>query len=301
MTNNLFTEKSIFPMLISERREPFNNPDWIYELKLDGCRCIAYIERGRVVLRNKRNMNLLPRFMELQYIDKQIRGKCVLDGELVVMYKGRPDFYRLQRRTILTDRLQIELETNRFPASFIAYDCLQSGDKVLLQTPLMERKAILQSFIDENERFSYTRYVQEQGIELFELTRKEELEGVVAKRANSLYYPGKRSKEWIKFKHLIDKEYIICGYKQGKPTSLILGEYINGNLVYAGAVSFGVRREILSILKKDCCPFLDKNISGSSHIVWCKPEHVCVVNYMPNTKDALRQPVFKGIKADHTL
>lgn len=300
MINNLFMDKSISPMLISERKEPFNDPNWIYELKLDGCRCIAYIERGRVVLRNKRNMDLLPRFMELQNIDRQISDKCVLDGELVVMYKNKPDFYRLQRRTILTDRLQMELEINRFPATFIAYDCLQVGNKSLLQSPLMERKDILQSLISENKQFSYTRYVKEQGIQLYKLTEEQELEGVVAKRADSLYYPGKRSKEWIKFKRLTDKEFVICGYKPGKPTSLILGEFRNGKLMYAGVVSFGVQREILRILNKDCCPFKE-DIPGSSRIIWCKPEHICVVNYMPNTRDSLRQPVFKGIRNDYTL
>ena len=300
MINNLFTDKSISPMLISERKEPFNDPNWIYELKLDGCRCIAYIEHGRVVLRNKRNMDLLPRFMELENIDRQISDKCVLDGELVVMCKNKPDFYRLQRRTILTDRLQMELEINRFPATFIAYDCLQVGNKSLLQSPLMERKDILQSLISENKQFSHTRYVKEQGIQLYKLTEEQELEGVVAKRADSLYYPGKRSKEWIKFKHLTDKEFVICGYKPGKPTSLILGEFRNGKLMYAGAVSFGVQREILRILDKDCCPFKE-DIPGSSRIIWCKPEHICVVNYMPNTRDSLRQPVFKGIRNNYTL
>lgn len=303
MTDNLFMEKSLAPMLTSERKEPFNDPDWIYELKLDGCRCIAYIEHGKVVLRNKRNMDLLPRFAELKDIDRQIRAKCVLDGELVVMQNGKPDFYRLQKRTILTDRLQMKLEMERFPAAFIAYDCLQIKDRVLLQSPLMERKSILQSLIDENTRFSYSRYIKEDGIGLFELTGREQLEGVVAKRAESLYYPGKRSKEWIKFKHLTDKEYIICGYKPGKPVTLILGEYKDGKLLYTGAVSFGVRKEILTILKKDCCPFEEyiPDIPGSSHIIWCKPEHICVVNYMPNTKDALRQPVFKGIRDDYTF
>lgn len=298
MINNLFMDKSISPMLISERKEPFNDPNWIYELKLDGCRCIAYIEHGRVVLRNKRNMDLLPRFMELQNIDRQISDKCVLDGELVVMYKNKPDFYRLQRRTILTDKLQMELEINRFPASFIAYDCLQVGNKSLLQSPLMERKDILQSLISENKQFSHTRYVKERGIQLYKLTEEQELEGVVAKRTDSLYYPGKRSREWIKFKRLADKEFVICGYKLGKPTSLILGEFRNGKLMYAGVVSFGVQREILRILNRDYCPFKE-DIPGSSRIIWCKPEHICVVNYMPNTKDTLRQPVFKGIKTNY--
>ena len=93
---DLFQDKNISPMLIAQMQEPFDDPEWIYELKLDGCRCVAYLEKENVVLRNKRNMELLPRFMELKDIYKQANTPCILDGELVVMVKGVPDFYELQ-------------------------------------------------------------------------------------------------------------------------------------------------------------------------------------------------------------
>lgn len=101
---NLFAEKNIAPMLIAQMQDPFDDPEWIYELKLDGCRCIAYLEKDRVILRNKRNMELLPRFMELKDIYKQAKDRCILDGELVVMVGGVPDFYELQKRTMLTNK-----------------------------------------------------------------------------------------------------------------------------------------------------------------------------------------------------
>ncbi len=294
---DLFQDKNISPMLIAQMQEPFDNPEWIYELKLDGCRCIAYLEHDRVILRNKRNMELLPRFLELQDIHQQVRDRCILDGELVVMVAGVPDFYELQKRTLLTSRTRTQLEARRFPASFVAYDCLQAGKRVLLDVPLIERKQILQELVSENERIAVSRYIQEKGTQLFELTVEKELEGVVAKKTSSFYYQGKRTKDWIKFKRMADKDFIICGYEQGQMVSLILGEYQNGELVYAGTVSWGVRREIIQVLKEGKCPF-QNNKALDGNIVWCKPEKVCIVEYMPNTLNALRQPVFKGIRDD---
>ncbi len=294
---DLFQDKNISPMLIAQMQEPFDDPEWIYELKLDGLRCIAYLEKDKVILRNKRNMELLPRFIELKDIYKQVTDRCILDGELVVMVNGVPDFYELQKRTMLTSKTRIGLEAARLPASFVAYDCLQAGDKVLLDVPLMERKQILKKLVQENERMAISRYIPEKGTQLFQLTVEKELEGVVAKKASSLYYQGKRTKDWIKFKRMADKDFLICGYEPGKVISLILGEYQNGELVYAGTVSWGVRREVIKVLTKGNCPFRE-NVKPDGDIVWCKPEKTCIVEYMPNTLDALRQPVFKGIRDD---
>ena len=298
---DLFQDKNISPMLIAQMQEPFDDPEWIYELKLDGCRCIAYLEDNGVILRNKRNMELLPRFPELSGIHKSAKKRCVLDGELVVMVNGVPDFYELQKRTLLTSRTRIELGANRLPASFVEYDCLQVENRVLLNTPLLERKEILQNLIEENERIAVSRYIPEKGMQLFALTVEKELEGVVAKKASSLYYQGKRTKDWVKFKRMADKDFIICGYEYnsgpGKMASLILGEYQDSELVYAGTVSWGVRREVLRALTKGVCSFRE-GIELDGNIVWCKPEKTCIVEYMPNTQDALRQPVFKGIRDD---
>lgn len=294
---DLFCEKNIAPMLIAQTQEPFNDPDWIYELKLDGCRCIAYLEKDRTILHNKRNMELLPRFPELKDVHTTVTDRCILDGELVVLINGVPEFYELQKRTLMTNPVKISLAAGRLPASFVAYDCLQIRDKNLLDVPLMERKNILRQLVRENERIAVSRYIEEKGEEFYALTVQKELEGVVAKRKNSLYYQGKRTKDWIKFKRMADKEFVICGYEPGQMTSLILGEYQNGELSYAGTVTMGVRRETTRILQKGPCPFTVIP-QGKEKAVWCKPEFVGSVEYMPNTMDALRQPVFKGIRDD---
>ena len=297
---DLFAEKNVSPMLIAEMKDAFDDPDWIYELKLDGCRCVAYLEEGKVTLRNKRNMELLPRFPELTQIHKQAKKRCILDGELVVVSGGKPDFYELQKRTLMSDRFKIELGAVKLPASFIAYDCLQVGERVLLDVPLMERKDILADLIVENDRFAVSRYIPEKGIDLFRMTVQQELEGVVAKRMDSLYHMGKRTKDWIKFKRMADEDFVICGYVPGKMPSLILGEVVDEELKYAGTVTMGERREDLKYLKKGACPFRDRP-KGKGEIVWCVPEMVCTVEYMPNTKDALRQPVYKGIRGAYPV
>lgn len=294
---DLFQEKNIAPMLIAQMQEPFDSPDWIYELKLDGCRCVAYLEEGKTVLRNKRNMELLPRFPELTGIHKQAGKRCILDGELVVMVNGIPDFYELQKRTLLTNQVKIKLGAERLPASFVAYDCLQVEDRILYDVPLMERKQILQEAVCEAERMAISRYIQEKGTALFQLTVQQQLEGVVAKKQTSLYYPGKRTKDWIKFKRMADKDFVICGYEMRKMNSMILGEYKEGILQYAGTVTMGVRQDTIRMLKKAECPFSGLP-HGKEHAIWCRPEYVCTVEYMPNTLDVLRQPFFKGIRDD---
>ena len=197
----------------------------------------------------------------------------------------------------MSDRFKIELGAAKLPASFIAYDCLQVGDRILLDVPLMERKGILADLIAEDGRFAVSRFIPEKGINLFQMTVQQELEGVVAKRKNSLYHMGKRTRDWIKFKWMADEDFVICGYVSGKMPSLILGEVVSGELKYAGTVTMGVRREDLKYLKKGACPLKDRP-KEKAEIVWCIPEMVCTVEYMPNTKDALRQPVFKGIRSD---
>jgi len=296
---DLFEEKEIKPMLIKDMMDPFNSNEWIYELKLDGIRCIAYLDDSETDLRNKRNMKLLPKFPELEMIHQQIKGKCILDGELIILKDNVPDFYELQRRTLLTDRFKIQLSNNKYPASFVAYDIIYYGNKVVTDLPLIERKQILRDALVENKTIAVSRFIEEKGIELFNIADQHKLEGVVAKRKDSKYYFDKRTKDWVKFKRMADEDYVICGYSKSKNT-LILGQYEGETLIYKGSVSFGVNQELLKLFKRkktNDMPF--KSIpSGKEDVIWLEPTLVCVVEYMPNTKDSLRQPVFKSIRDD---
>ena len=296
---DLFEEKNIKPMLISEMTDPFNDPNWIYELKLDGIRCIAYLDKD-TELRNKRNDRLLPRVPELNNIYKNAKERCILDGELVILKNGVPDFFELQRRSLTTNKFKIQLSSENFPACFVAYDILYRKDIPLDQLPLIERKKILSDTIDENPILAISRFIPEKGIELFALAKSQRLEGVIAKKSNSKYYFDKRTKEWIKFKFLADQDFVVCGYiiKEKGITSVILGQYSGSELIYQGHVTFGVKYGDLKKLETmQHSPFL-LTPPGNEKAIWLKPSLVCVVQYMPNEKGSLRQPVFKGFRED---
>ena len=298
----LFEEKSVSPMLIAQMQEPFNDDGWIYELKLDGCRCIGYFGQNGTCLRNKRNMELLPRFPELKGLHRSVSERTVLDGELVVLRDGVPDFFELQRRTLLTDRFKIEMAAARHPASFVAYDCLCKDGRSIMDRPLLERKEALQSSVREDSLIAISRYIPTDGIGLFRAADERELEGVVAKRAASLYYPGRRTKDWIKFKRMADEEFVVCGYirKNSRTFSIILGKYHNGSYLYQGHVTLGITKENTRQLRESgIMPFAAIPAgAGNESAVWVRPDRVCTVEYMPNTKDSLRQAVFKGFRTD---
>ena len=296
----LYENRGASPMLIAHQMEAFDDPDWIYELKMDGFRCLAYIDKDNVDFRNKRNMQMLPKFPELAEVYKNVNEKCILDGEIVVLAGGVPDFYRLQKRTMLTDRFKIEMEAERFPASFVAFDCIYQRNQELVFQSLMERKHKLSTMVTENDRIAVSRYIEKEGTALYQAAEARELEGVVSKRKKSLYFMGKRTKDWVKFKRMADEEFIVAGYIQkGERTfSLVLAKYRPGSLVYKGHVTSGVTKDTVAQLEETGRNPFRMLPTGNERTVWVEPSQVCVVEYMPNTLHSLRQPVFKGFRDD---
>jgi len=177
---DIFKSKNIKPMLIEEMQEAFDSLDYIFELKLDGIRCLAYLDESGVDLRNKRNLRVLSIYPELTDINKQVKKRCILDGELVVMKDGKPDFSEMQRRSLMTNKFRIELSAAKLPVSFIAYDILYLQDKQITDLPLIDRKKLLQKTVKENEKLAISRYIEENGIDLYALTVKENLECIDA-------------------------------------------------------------------------------------------------------------------------
>ena len=289
-------------MLLTERNEPFNSPDFIYELKLDGIRTIIYVDEESIEIRNKRNMRLNQTYPELSDIWKQVKQRCILDGEIIAVKEGKPDFYSLQKRAMMTNNAKIEFASHLHPASFTAYDILYIGSEQITDKPLLERKVILNENVIENEKIIVSRYISEKGVELFNAAVTKDLEGIVAKRKDSKYIFDKRSKDWIKIKNLKDDDYVICGYiiKPGNKVSLILGAYKDKVLVNQGHVTMGVSREdfnkILSVRELNEPIFED---SSGSDATWIEPILVCTVQYMMKSEQGnMRQPVFKGIRDD---
>lgn len=298
---DLFERKGIKPMLISEQQNPYDDEDSIFELKLDGIRCIAYCGE-ETDLRNKRDMKLLPRFPELKEIHKSCNHKCILDGELIVVKDGVPDFFELQRRTLMSDYFKMQLASSMFPASFVAYDILYDKDRETIDLPLMERKQLLKEVVRETERISVSRYVETNGILLFQLAKEQNLEGIVGKKKDSKYRFDKRTKDWIKCKFMKTDDCVICGYiqKENNMTSLILGQYDGDTLVYKGHVTLGVSLRNLNqyrYQKRNHSPF-GTIPKGNEDAVWIEPELVCIVESMYSEKDSFRQPVFRGFRDD---
>ncbi|WP_395546675.1 MULTISPECIES: DNA ligase [unclassified Lacrimispora] len=297
---DIFDEKGIDPMLISERVDPYDDEDSIFELKFDGIRCIAYIDDQTTDLRNKRNMMLLPRFPELELLHEDCRHKCILDGELNVLVNGKPDFYEVQRRTVLTDPFKIQLAYRKFPANFVAYDILYYKDKQVTDLPLMERKKLLDEVISESNILSKSRYVETNGIAIYKFAEENGLEGVVGKKKTSLYWFGKRSKDWKKIKVLKEEDFVCIGYMFNKNsmTTLILAKYNDDDeLVITNHVSLGVSITKLKQHGMKISNFPIVNLKWYADATWIDPM-VCTIEYMPSEKEGIRQPTFKEVRED---
>lgn len=300
-----FDRKQISPMLIGADGDAFDSPDYIYELKWDGERCIAYLDpAGETELRNKRNVKMLPKVPELSEMHAQVKKRCILDGELMVMKDGKPDFYEIQKRSLTTNNFKIQLASKQYPANFVAFDILYYDDKDLSLLPLTERKQYLDKAIKiETARFAKSRVIPYHGISLYHIAEQQNLEGIVAKRKNSIYIEGKRTKDWIKIKNLKDEDYVVCGYiyKDNHMISIVLGQYDAGELIYKGHVTLGVGgdnfRTIKSTAQIDKPAFLPPG--GNEDAIWITPALVCTVKFMDYTSNGgMRQPVFKGLRLD---
>lgn len=303
--SDLFAEKNIRPMLIGAEGKPFDDSGYIYELKIDGERCVAYLDPASGTdLRNKRNMRMLPKVPELAGLHQQVKPRCILDGELAVITDGKPDFYAIQRRSLMTAPIKIQLASQQHPACFVAFDILYLVDRPVNALPLIERKSLLQEAVaKENAVFAVSRYVEKDGTAFYELAKRQNLEGIVAKRRESRYYFDKHTKDWIKIKYLQDEDFVVCGYirKGNHMTSIVLGQYREGQLVYKGHVTLGVGgesfRRIRTLPALSQPPLAVPN--GNENAVWIAPSLVCTVKYMMKTeRGGMRQSVFKGLRLD---
>ena len=297
-----FDKRDIRPMLIGVEQPAFDDEDYIYEWKMDGVRCLVYVDEHKAVLQNKRGLLLNRKFPELKDIGKQVKHRCILDGELYIFKDGINDFFEVQKRTLTSDPFKIRLHASKYPATFTAFDILYDKDQFLVDLPLMKRKQHLSKIIKENERINISRYIEKDGIRLFDLAKQHGLEGIVAKRKESKYHIDKRTKEWIKCKNLLDDDFVITGYilKEKGVVSLVMAQYDHQHLTYMGHVSMGVSLSYLQThsKKSEDCPF-DIYPEGNENAIWIKPFLVGTVKFMEYTKQGgRRQPVFKGFRDD---
>ena len=249
-----FDAKVIHPMLIGASGDAFDSADYIYELKWDGERCIAYLDpKTGTELRNKRNLKMLSKVPELTHLHNQVKARCILDGELIILKNGKSDYFEIQKRSLMSNPFKIELLSKQYPASFIPFDILYYKDRDLTLLPLMERKVYLSKAVgEETARMALSKYIEGQGMAFYTLAKQQDMEGIVAKRKDSFYIEGKRTKDWIKIKNLIDDDFVVCGYifKDNNMISVVLGQYEHEQLIYKGHVTLGVGGENFQRIKE---------------------------------------------------
>ena len=167
------------------------------------------------------------RYPELAELHHYVKDRCILDGELAVLIDGKPNFEEIKRRSLMSNKIKIDVAANKYPACFTVFDILYAGSHQVTDLKLTQRKNLLNETIKkEDDRFALSRIIDENGVSLYNLAAKQDLEGVVAKQKESHYYMGKRTKDWIKFKNLQDDDFVVLGYieKDKSVVSIILGQ-----------------------------------------------------------------------------
>ena len=305
---DIFDYKAIQPMRFSEEKPPFNSPDWIYELKLDGVRCLAYLEPARTDLRNKLNQPLLPLFPELDCIHLQANEKCILDGELIILKNGVPDFFELQCR-LLQPSLTTPFQPY-YPASFVAYDIIYYKDELVTNLPLIDRKMLLENILIETVDLAISRYAEDNGIELYQLAMQTNLEGIIAKRKNSLYHINATTKNWAKVQRYSTTKCVICGIRISPENKkcFVLGQYRNHCLIYKGLVDvtdwfkhhpeFETYVEHNFDVQNEPSLSLTPIWSEAYKLLWIRPQWVCSIVVPKTAASLLHKAVFRGLCLD---
>lgn len=304
---DLFENKKILPMMLKQNSQPFDSDDYIFELKFDGIRCLAYLDKDTTILINRKLRNITNIFPELKNINKQIKEKCILDGELVYLDEnGKPNFNILMTRNLSTNSFTINIKSKVCPVVLIVFDILYYVDKDITKYELLRRKKILKENIIENNFINISRYIENNGIALFNKVKEEKLEGIIAKLKKSSYQIGRRSGDWIKIKNLIDEDFIICGYtldKDNRIKDLVLGQYDKTKLVFVDYLYLERKKQeekyILNFAKNHSLNSPLFNQLENKNIHWIQPELVCTATYLLRTeKGNMRHPVFKTIRED---
>lgn len=298
------------PMFARSEETPFSSDDWIFEIKWDGIRAISYVN-DEVSVKGRNQGELISNFPELAEL-KVLAGNTVLDGEIIVMKNGLADFQAVIRRYQSTSSNDIEYLSLKFPATYVVFDILEKDGKPLLDVPLFERKKILKNSVKEGKYVVLSLFVEGKGESYFRAALEKGVEGIMAKKKQSLYESGKRSDNWRKIKQIKTCDCVIFGYTQGEGRrddafgSLILGLYDGTAPVYVGKVGTGFSSQYMEELKKEMNEYRVeeetlREVDTDRDITWLRPELVCEVGYQTVTEDGrLRIPVFRKLRNDKT-
>ncbi|MGA2020539.1 MAG: non-homologous end-joining DNA ligase [Candidatus Sulfotelmatobacter sp.] len=308
----------IYPMLATSIDEPFDGPEWLFEIKWDGYRAVAFIENNKVRLISRNQNELTARYPELKDLPNFVKAKnAILDGEVVALdEQGRASFSLMQQRTGFRPGGRRTATNADVPVLYYAFDLLYLDGFDWRRVPLEIRKKKLASILVTGDFLRYSDHYEQQGKALFEIARQKGLEGILAKKRDSIYQE-RRSSEWLKIKIRHRLEAVIGGYTEPEGSrahfgSIVLGLYDKqGRLIHVGQAGSGFNQEslaeIFQLLKKRETkqkPFYGE-VEALRTVTWVKPELVAEIEYAEwtdgsssGTGPKLRAPVFLGLRDD---
>ncbi|HMG82684.1 MAG TPA: DNA ligase D [Ferruginibacter sp.] len=304
--------KKITPMLATLVDAPFDEDGWLYEVKWDGYRTVAFINKDKVELKSRNDKSFNKKFYPIYDAVKRLGFDAVLDGEIVVLDdKGKSDFGDLQN-------WRSEADGELF---YYVFDILWLNGKDLTKLTLAERRAILKDTIRNEGAIRVSENFKEKGTVFFEMAKKLGLEGIMAKKSDSLYHEGVRSDDWLKIKSNKGQEVIIGGFTKNDDSSklfsaLLVGVFDKGKLQYTGKIGTGFNEATQAAMMKQFKPLITTKIPfvetpdinkpsrfrpdpPHATVSWLKPKLICEVSFTEMTTDGvIRHPSFKGMRID---
>jgi bifunctional non-homologous end joining protein LigD len=291
----------IKPMLATLIKEPFDHPDWIFEVKWDGYRAIAEIRDKGVSLYSRNLISLNQKFFPVVNSLRKFGFEAVLDGEIVVADdQGRPDFQALQNYQ----------KSGKGHLLYYVFDLLYFQGHDLTNLPLLRRKELLKKVLPSDPKIKFSGHVSKEGVLFFNVVKEKGLEGIIAKHSQSAYGMGRRSRQWLKVKTQLAQEGVIAGFTEPRGGrkyfgSLVLGAYEGGELIYIGHSGGGfgatnlkeIRENLDPLIQKEC-PFKAEPKTNTA-VTWVKPKLVCELVFHGWTDEGImRQPVFLRLRED---
>ncbi len=291
---------------------PPDDGSWAFEIKWDGVRAIAFVQGGRLVLKARSGRDVTARYPELRPLAVALAGReVILDGEVVAFDGARPSFQKLQSRMHLTSEHAVRRLARDDPVHYVAFDLLYLDGRSLLGLRYDERRAVLADLELSGPTWQAPAHHVGDGEALLQLTRAQQLEGVIAKRLDCPYTPGKRTSGWVKVKNIGSTDVVIGGWlpgeggRSGRLGALVIGiPDDDGVLRYAGRVGTGFSQAelvrlggMLDELASDASPFEGRQPPKLTRFV--EPSLVARVDFTERTNaGTLRQPSYKGLRDD---